>query len=195
MPLDQPNPVSRGSTSTAPTGQSASTRLTSPPCGSARTPTEARWARLVEWLGQLLLARARSEPGSRTGRSRPDWWAGCEASLPRIGQSLLTIRREPQNAHLVSLHGELDGATAKELDAEFIRIEATSVSRIVLDLRGLEFIDSTGLAVILRADTRAKNDGHVLRVLRPDGPNRQVGRAFELSGLDAVLAAGPGAEP
>jgi anti-sigma B factor antagonist len=57
----------------------------------------------------------------------------------------------------------------------------------VLDLRELEFIDSTGLAVILRADTRAKNDGHVLRVLRPDG---QVARIFELTGLDEVLAFG-----
>ena len=102
----------------------------------------------------------------------------------RIRQRLLTIQSEPQNAHLVSLHGELDGATAKELEAEFIRIEATSISRIVLDLRGLDFIDSTGLAVILRADTRAKHDGHVLRVLRPDG---QVRRVFELSDLDALL--------
>ena len=104
----------------------------------------------------------------------------------RIKQGLLTIRSEPQDAHLVSLHGELDGATAKELEAEFIRIEATSVSRIVLDLRELDFIDSTGLAVILRADTRAKN-GHVLRVLQPQG---QVARIFELTQLDEVLAFG-----
>ena len=104
----------------------------------------------------------------------------------RIEQGLLTILSE-QNAHLVSLHGELDGATAKELEAEFIRIEATSASRIVLDLSELEFIDSTGLAVILRADVRAKNDGHVLRVLPPDG---QVGRVFELSGMDELLAFG-----
>ena len=105
----------------------------------------------------------------------------------RIKQGLLTIRSEPQDAHLVSLHGELDGATAKELEAEFIRIEATSVSHIVLDLRELDFIDSTGLAVILRADTRAKNDGHVLRVLQPQG---QVARIFELTQLDEVLAFG-----
>ncbi len=105
----------------------------------------------------------------------------------RIAHGLLTIRSEPQNAYLVSLHGELDGATAKGLEAEFIRIEATSVSRIVLDLCELEFIDSTGLAVILRADRRANNDGHVLRVLRPQG---QVARIFELTHLDEVLAFG-----
>jgi anti-sigma B factor antagonist len=105
----------------------------------------------------------------------------------RIEHGLLTIRSEQQDAHLVSLHGELDGANAKTLEDEFIRIEATSVSRIVLDLSELEFIDSTGLAVIVRADTRAKYDGHVLRLLRPQG---QVGRAFEFCGLDEVLAFG-----
>ena len=105
----------------------------------------------------------------------------------RIVQGLLTIRSEQQDAHFVSLHGELDGQNAKALEDEFIRIEATSVSRIVLDLSELEFIDSTGLAVIVKADRRAKNDGHVLRLLRPQG---QVGRIFELSGLDQLLAFG-----
>ena len=105
----------------------------------------------------------------------------------RIEQGLLTIQSEPQDARFVSLHGELDGANAKALEDEFIRVEATSVSRVVLDLSELEFIDSTGLAVILRADTRAKNDGHVLRLLRPQG---RVRRVFELCGLDGLLAFG-----
>jgi|SRR5215207_5413836 len=108
----------------------------------------------------------------------------------RIEQGLLTIRSEPQDAHLVSLHGELEGANAKALESEFTRVEATRVSRIVLDLSDLESIDSTGLAVIMRAHARAKNDGHVLRVLRPDGQDGQVSRLFELCGLDEVLAFG-----
>jgi anti-sigma B factor antagonist len=103
-----------------------------------------------------------------------------------IEQGLLT-RSEPQDGRLVSLHGELDGANAKALEDEFIRVEATSVSRVVLDLSELEFIDATGLAVILRADKRAKNDGHVLRLLRPQG---RVRRAFELCGPDELLAFG-----
>ena len=105
----------------------------------------------------------------------------------RIEQGLLTIHSEPQDARFVSLHGVLDLANAKALEDEFMRIEATSVSRIVLDLSELDFIDSMGLAVIVKADRRAKNDGHVLRVLRPKG---QVGRAFEISGLDQLLAFG-----
>ena len=105
----------------------------------------------------------------------------------RIEQGLLTIHSEPQDARFVSLHGVLDLANAKALEDEFIRIEATSVSRIVLDLSELDFIDSTGLAMIVKADRRAKNDGHVFRLLRPQG---QVGRAFAVSGLDELLAFG-----
>ena len=105
----------------------------------------------------------------------------------RIEQGSLTIQSEPQDGRFVSLHGELDGENAKALEDEFIRVEATSVSRVVLDLSELEFIDATGLAVILRADKRAKNDGHVLRLLRPQG---RVRRAFELCGLDELLAFG-----
>ena len=87
----------------------------------------------------------------------------------------------------MSLHGELDLANAKALEDELIRVEATSVSRIVVDLSELEFIDSTGLAVIMRAHEQAKRDGHVLRVLRPNG---QVGRVFEICDLYEVLAFG-----
>jgi anti-anti-sigma factor len=43
-----------------------------------------------------------------------------------------------------------------------MRLEATDPSRIVLDLSRLEFIDSTGLAVIPRAHGRAKHNGHSL---------------------------------
>ena len=105
----------------------------------------------------------------------------------RIEQGLLTIRSEQQDAHFVSLHGELDLANAKALEDELIRIEATGVSRIVLDLSELKFIDSTGLAVIVKAHRRAMNGDHVLRLLRPHG---EVARAFEVSGLDQVLAFG-----
>jgi anti-anti-sigma factor len=105
----------------------------------------------------------------------------------RIEEGLLTIRSEAQDAHFVSLSGELDLASAKALEDEFIRIEATSISRIVVDLSELEFMDSTGIAVIMRAHQRAKLDGHVLRVLRPNG---QVGRVFEICDLDEVLAFG-----
>ena len=115
--------------------------------------------------------------------------ARSSVRLARIRTDSLDQRPEclAHRGYFVSLHGELDLSNADALRAEFARIEATSVSRIVLDLSELEFIDSTGLAVILGAHERARNDGYVLRVLRPTG---QVARVFELCGLDEVLAYG-----
>jgi anti-anti-sigma factor len=86
---------------------------------------------------------------------------------------------------LVSLEGEMNGSNARELEAELIRLKALGISRIVLDLASLESIDSTGLAVIMRANKRARDGGHLLGVKRPQG---RVRRLFELSGLDRELA-------
>jgi anti-anti-sigma factor len=103
---------------------------------------------------------------------------------PRGGS--LTIRSERQaDAQLIALDGEMDGSNARDLEEELIRIEATSASLIVLDLTSLEFIDSTGLAVIVRADRRAEHNEHSFEVKRPQG---NVGRTFERWGLDKTLS-------
>jgi anti-anti-sigma factor len=83
---------------------------------------------------------------------------------------LLTIRAERRgDAQLVTLAGEMDGWNAGGLEHEFIRAEAAGASLFVLDLASLEFIDSTGLAVIYRAHRRAELDGHRFDVRRPRG--------------------------
>ena len=106
----------------------------------------------------------------------------------RSAQGLHTTLSESRSAHLVTVTGEMDGSNARELEDELIRLEheAGAQTRIVLNLSHLTFIDSTGLAVILRAHARMKRSGHSLALTRPEGP--QVGRAFELSGLDQALS-------
>jgi anti-sigma B factor antagonist len=103
----------------------------------------------------------------------------------RIKRNLLTmVSQERAGVHLVRLEGEMDGSNARDLEDELTRIEGTGASRIVLDLTRLEFIDSTGLAVIIRAHWRSTNDGHSLDLTRPP---RDVMRILELCGLDEEL--------
>jgi anti-anti-sigma factor len=103
-----------------------------------------------------------------------------------IERGSLTILSEPHGtAALATVRGEMDGSNARDLEAELIRLEKEGRSQIALDVSGLEFIDSTGLAVILRAHQRMERAGHVLILVRPQG--QQVVRAFELSGLDKAL--------
>jgi anti-sigma B factor antagonist len=86
--------------------------------------------------------------------------------------------------YLIRLDGELDLSNARKLEDEFTRIEGTSASRIVLDLARLEFIDSTGLCVIMSAHSRAAKNGRQLGVTRP---HENVMRIFELCGLEREL--------
>jgi anti-anti-sigma factor len=97
-------------------------------------------------------------------------------------QGKLVLQSEPDgDAHAVRLFGELDLASAGLLDEELQRVEATDVPRIVLDLKGLEFIDSTGLNLIIKSSDRTEGRMALLR------GSQRVQRTFELCALDGRL--------
>jgi anti-sigma B factor antagonist len=79
--------------------------------------------------------------------------------------------------------GELDIATAPRLE-QALADGREPGQRVVLDLAELEFMDSTGLRVIVRAVEAARDGGWELR-LRP-GP-RAVHRVFEIAGVVDAL--------
>lgn len=80
--------------------------------------------------------------------------------------------------------GELDIATTPELEQALADATADSVQEIVLDLRELTFMDSTGLRALAQANSRAEERGVTLSIIR--GP-RQIERVLEISGLGALL--------
>ena len=81
-------------------------------------------------------------------------------------------------AAVVALSGELDLAGAAVLERELERLEDDSPGAIVLDLRGVEFMDSSGLRVIAVASQRAQELGRRLALV--PGPE-QVMRVFEIT--------------
>jgi anti-anti-sigma factor len=86
---------------------------------------------------------------------------------------------------LVTVRGELDLATAPELEEKLLP-PLREGGAAVLDLRPLDFMDSTGVRVIVAAHHAAQESGGRLSLVRTarEGP---VGRVLEISGLDAVL--------
>lgn len=86
--------------------------------------------------------------------------------------------------HVVAAYGELDLGGAWQLERELKRAEETDAREILLDLGGLDFIDSIGMQVVIHASDRARRSGKRLMIL--SGP-RNVHRAFELSGLASRL--------
>jgi|SRR5215212_2216846 len=66
----------------------------------------------------------------------------------------------------LALSGELDIAGAARVEQELERIEREPPATLVLDLRDLLFMDSTGLRVIVAADERARDQARRLVVVR-----------------------------
>jgi anti-anti-sigma factor len=84
----------------------------------------------------------------------------------------------------VSLQGELDLSCARQVEEHFAAIDEQAPVRVVVDLSGLAFIDSSGLRMLLLADARAREHGYEL-VLLP-GPE-PVQRVFEMTGALDIL--------
>lgn len=82
--------------------------------------------------------------------------------------------------------GELDLATVSELSEQVLEAVRDGSRTVVLDLRELTFMDSTGVRTVVSAHHAAQECGADLRVVRPlqDSP---VARVIEISGLDDAL--------
>lgn len=92
----------------------------------------------------------------------------------------LVVRSERQgDAHVVELAGELDLDGAPRLEEELLRVEATDAASIVVDLGELEFIDSSGIRLLLMAAERSNANGRFCLLRGP----KQVQRVFELTDL------------
>jgi anti-sigma B factor antagonist len=91
------------------------------------------------------------------------------------------------------LRGELDLSTVSKVEEELRRAEAGEPELLVLDLSGLNFLDSTGLRLIVRTDQRVREQGRRLAIVK--GPDT-VQRVFSITRLDERLdMVEPGADP
>ena len=80
---------------------------------------------------------------------------------------------------VITLQGELDVAGSGLLESEFDRILVDHApSTIVLDLSGLEFMDSTGLRLVVLSDAKAREGGWRLELVRG---SESVHRVFEIT--------------
>jgi anti-anti-sigma factor len=95
----------------------------------------------------------------------------------------VTVSRDGQRA-TVELRGELDMSGTDRLRSAIEQAEQPPTGLLVLDLSKLDFIDSTGLEVVLRAARRAHDAGGRLVVARP---SRYVRRLLELTAIDQSL--------
>lgn len=98
------------------------------------------------------------------------------------------VRAEP-DATVVTVRGELDVASSQRLEQELSKLRG--VPLVVVDLRELTFVDSTGLGVLVRSHQLAKEQSHRFGLVRGGG---QVARLLSLTGLEQELLIGDSPE-
>ncbi|MGI8710473.1 MAG: STAS domain-containing protein [Acidimicrobiales bacterium] len=89
---------------------------------------------------------------------------------------------------VLAVGGEVDVATAPRLRQQLIALVNDGHHRIVVDLDAVDFIDSTGLGVLIGALKRVRtHDGDMALVCT----DPRVLKVFEITGLLAVFAVHP----
>lgn len=90
---------------------------------------------------------------------------------------------------IISVRGELDLGTAGDLESPLEEAIASGDALVLIDLSDCEFIDSTGIAMIVRAwqrlDRSAQGDGSGRVVICSQ--NDQVRRVLEITGLELSI--------
>jgi anti-anti-sigma factor len=101
-------------------------------------------------------------------------------SIPSFDLKVVQTNRTTR----IAPSGELDIASAPEFESAIAEATAEPGAELILDLRELTFMDSTGLRALAQTNARADEDGFELSIVR--GP-RQIERVLEISGLAELL--------
>ena len=92
--------------------------------------------------------------------------------------------RNDAGAAVIAVAGELDLATSPDFEAELLGALHGGAGVVILDLRELDFMDSTGLSVLVKAHRAAEEGSRHLYLIK--GPP-QVQRLLSLTGVGERL--------
>ncbi len=119
----------------------------------------------------------------RDGRTPQPWVAptGCDDDLvpTRDGGAERAVR--------IAVHEDLDLGTASALRHQFVAQTEAGVHRITLDLSGCDFLDSTGLSLLVTTHHRLVQEGGGLRI---EGASGQVLGILDMAGVTEFFGRG-----
>ena len=118
------------------------------------------------------MAETAQKVGQRSATSEP----------PDHGLEVLVEERDDTTK--IVLSGELDVSTVSRFNAAIAKTRIENCKTVVIDLRDLKFMDSTGLSAVLVAEMHARTRRQRFAVVR--GP-RHVQELFRLTGVDHFL--------
>jgi anti-sigma B factor antagonist len=162
------------------------------------------WAEVLVMPLPTVAVPAAAAEGGLTGRIRarsgnsqlalniatwlPDPWHG---KVPLV--ELNVSSRLHDDHTIVTICGEIDLYTAPRLHSELAGLLADGMpARVVIDMSGVEFCDSTGMNVLLSCLRRARERGGELEIA---GPKPAVRKILQVTGLDSVFTLVEVADP
>jgi anti-sigma B factor antagonist len=89
---------------------------------------------------------------------------------------------------ILALAGEIDASVKTMLLSRVLGLLGDGETPLIIDMAGVEFCDSTGLSVAVRARRRAAESGCVLAFC---GLNERLGKIFRVTGLDQFVSLYP----
>jgi anti-anti-sigma factor len=92
----------------------------------------------------------------------------------------------------ITLTGELDISNVDRFEAALMELEHPRPPLIVLNLKAVRFIDSTGLSLLLNADARARRQDRHVTIISGNGAARRIMRTVA---LDQILDVKPDLQP
>lgn len=101
-----------------------------------------------------------------------------------IDVDLVLTTRQVGAATIVAAAGEIDVFTAPDLDAELTKAVDSGQGNMIIDLREVSFLDSTGLGILVKCLKQAKTAGGSLRLVVSSEKIRKI---FDITGLDAAM--------
>ncbi len=96
------------------------------------------------------------------------------------GLGSLELASDPSGVPVVKLTGEIDISNAEAIGAQLAGLVGPDTRHLVVDMSGLEFMDSSGIAMILQAAARVDS-------LAVRDPSMVVRRIIEATGLGETL--------
>jgi anti-sigma B factor antagonist len=106
--------------------------------------------------------------------------------MGEIPQPMLRVVHERSaDAHVIHLAGEMDLGNADQAREALMHAIESESTDVIVDIRELEFIDSTGIAMLLEAQAASRRDSDRLAFRR--AIRAEVARTMELTGLDEQL--------
>jgi anti-sigma B factor antagonist len=109
------------------------------------------------------------------------------STQPRSGQLRVSIGRS-ESIPVLKVVGEVDMSSVSLLRERYEQVASESVPRLLVDLSGVTFLDSSGLAVLISMDEELHARGAQLTLL---APTPAVRRLFDITGLTLIFEIDP----